>query len=182
MKFYYWTETNTNFVTSTGILAHPIMEDFHSVIRQNDDTVTRQVWFPRLDVRTDRTSGAPTAYWWLGATVDLVVVWDINSTFPEVNINDGAGDTRVMGTVSMVPRAMTYDSSFDTVVSFYPEGGPLILEEKRKGLGGEVIPQVIGECWGFDHYGVLDASHGSHVVTDWSCISRVLWASDAPPA
>jgi hypothetical protein len=181
VKFYYWTETNTNYTVSENILSTPVMQDFHSPLRQNDDTVTRQIWFPRVDVRTDRTSGAPTAYWWVGSTVNLVVVWDVASVFPAVNINEGAADTRVMGTVSLVPRAMTYDSSFDTVVNFYPEGGPLVLQEHRKGQGGEVIPQVIGEIWGFDNYGVLDTSHGSHVVTRLSMISRVLWASDAPP-
>jgi hypothetical protein len=180
VQTYYWTETNTNYTVAQDITTTPVMQDFHSPAFLNSDTVRRQEWFPRLDVKTDRTSGAPTPYWWLGATVNLVVVWDADSSFPAVNINEGLGDTRTMGTVSLVPRAMTYDSSFDTVVTWAPEDGGLILEKSRKGLGADLVPQVIGELWGFDNYGVLNNSHSSHVVTHMSIISRVLWSTTAP--
>lgn len=182
VKYAYWTETNTNYAVTEDLLTTPVMQDFHSPLRLNSDTVIRSLWFPRVDVRTDRASGAPTAYWWLGATINLVVVWDVNSSFPAVNINVGAADTRTMGTVSLVPRAAFYDSSFDTVVTFAPEDGGLDLKGRRKGLGADVVPQVIGEVWGFDNYGVLNQSHGTHVVIHMSMISRVLWESDqAPP-
>jgi len=180
-KYFYWTDTNTNFTVSSDITTSPIMQDFHNPLRLNSDSVKESLWFPRLDVRTDRTAGAPTPYWWVGATVNLVVVWDVDSSFPAVNDNVGAGDPRNMGTVSLVPRAMTYDSSFDTVVTWAPEDGGLRLESRRKGLGADVIPQVIGELWGFDNYGVLDNAHSTHVVTKFSMISRVLWESDQPP-
>lgn len=178
VKHYYWTSTNTNYTVSEDILTTPVMQDFHSPLRLNSDTVTRQVWFPRLDVRTDRSAGAPTPYWWVGSTVNLVVVWDVTSSFPAVNVGVGARDTRIMGFVSLIPEPHTYDSSFDTTVTFRGPAGGLVLEEKRKGLGGEVIPQVIGEIWGFDNHGVLDQTHGSHVVTRLSMLSSVLWASD----
>jgi hypothetical protein len=180
-KFHYWTETNTNYTVSEDILSTPVMQDFHTPLRQNNDTVTRQLWFPRVDVRTDRSAGAPTPYWWVGATINLVVVWDVNSSFPSVNISVGGGDPRVMGTLSLIPAPHTYDSSFDTTVTFRGPAQGLNLEGQRKGLGGEVIPQVINKVWGFDNYGVLDTSHGSHVVTKLSMISRVLWSSDVPP-
>ena len=182
VRYYYWTSTYTNYDISEDLLTTPVMQDFHTPLRLNSDTATRQVWWPRVDVRTDRTAGSPTPYWWLGATINLVVVWDANSSYPEVPWGIGLRDSRVMGGVSLIPRAMTYDSAFDTVVSFYPEGGVLELEGQRKGLGGEVIPQVIGEVWGFDNYGVLDGSHGSHVVRKLSVVSSVLWSSTAPPA
>jgi len=182
VKYHYWTETNTNYTVGESIVGSPTMQDTHTTLRLNSDTVIRSVWNPRLDVRTDRASGAPTPYWWVGATVSLVVVFDFDSSFPLVNINLGGGDPRTMGHVRLVPRAMTYDSSFDTVVTFYPEGGPLNLEGRRKGSGADIIPSVQGYCWGFDNYGVLDFSHSTHTVTRWSNTSRVLWASDQAPA
>lgn len=181
VRYHYWTESNTNYVISEDILTTPVMQDVHQATRSNRDTVTRSIWYPRVDVRTDRSAGAPTPYWWVGSTIYLIVVWDADSSFPAVPVNIGDGDPRNMGVVSLVPQAMTYDSSFDTVVTFRPQQGVLNLEGQRAGLGAESIPQVIGEIWGFDHYGVLDQSHGSHAVIDLSMISRVLWSSTTPP-
>jgi hypothetical protein len=181
VSYHYWTETNTNYVISENLLTTPVMQDFHPAVRSNRDTAIRSVWYPRVDVRTDRSAGSPTPYWWLGATIYLVVVWDPTSSFPPVPINEGIADPAVMGHVSLVPEAMTYDSAFDTVVVFRPQQGVLNLEGKRAGLGGDVTPQVIGEIWGFDHYGVLNQSHGAHCVIDLSMTSRVLWSSTVPP-
>lgn len=182
VRFHYWTETNTNYDIAEDLLVHPTMQDVHQATRSNRDTATRSIWYPRVDVRTDRSAGAPTPYWWVGSTIYLAVVWDVDSSFPEVPINVGAGDPRIMGTVSLVPEAVIYDSSFDTAVTYRPQQGVLDLEGQRAGLGAESIPQVIGEVWGFDNYGVLDNSHGSHVVKKLSMISRVLWSSTVPPA
>ncbi len=176
MTQYIWTETNTNYIIPGNFLTAPVMQDFHPAPVTTGDTMRRSIWWPRVDVRVDRATGAPTAYWWLGSTINLAVVWDENSSFPQVNANSGLRDTRNVGTCSLIPRAVVYDSTFAVTVTYYLEGGPLELESQRKGHGGEDVPQVIGEVWGFDHYGVFDGSHGTHVVAGLSMISAVLWS------
>lgn len=181
--YYYWTETNTNFTcgTTDDLLTTPIDQDLHIPLRSSSDAVVRSEWFPRVDVQSNRTSGAPTPYWWVGSTVNLVVVWDPDSSFPFVNIQEGAADTRTMGTVSLNPVPHVYDSSFDEAVTYQCPQQGLILHTGRKGIGGDVTPTVHGQVWAFDNYGVFDGSAGTHVVRKLSMISRVLWGTHVPP-
>lgn len=181
MVYHYWTETNTNYTVSEDLLLHPTMQDFHPAVRSNRDTVVRSIWFPQVHVRVDRAAGAPTPYWWCGAKANLVVVWDSDSSFPEVPTNEGIGDPRVMGVCQMTQATTIYDSTFASVTTFQGPREGLNLEGKRAGLGADLVPQVIGEVWAFDNYGVFDQSHGTHVVVRLSMISRVLWSSTVAP-
>lgn len=181
VKYKYWTETNTAYRITEAMTSVPVDQDLHFPLRLNSDTVVRSIWFPRVDVTIAKSTSGLTPYWWLGSTCNLVVVWDEDSSFPAVDINEGAGDPRVMGTVSMNPVPTVYDSTFDVTVSFRcPEQG-LIVESRRKGLGADIVPCVHGQVWAQDHYGVMDSLFSTHDVRYLSMISRVLWESDQPP-
>jgi hypothetical protein len=181
-KYFYWTSTNTNYRITEDMLVAPVDQDLHTPLRSNADTVIESHWYPRVDVVIPKATSGLTPYWWLGSTIYLNVVWDVDSTFPAVPIDIGARDPRVMGAVSLNPVPMIYDTGFDASVIYRcPEDG-LKLKSRRKGSGADIIPTVHGQVWGFDHYGVLNGSHSAVDVRYLSMISSVLWGTDVPPA
>jgi hypothetical protein len=180
VKHFYWTGTNTNYRITEDMVTTPVDQDLHTPLRLNSDTVYRSFWWPRVDVTIPKSTSGLTPYWWLGSTVYLNVIWDVDSSFPFVPVNEGSNDPRIMGTVSLVPQTMVYDTGFDVTVVYAPGRGGLELEDRRKGAGADIIPTVHGQVWGFDHYGVFENLFVGHDVRYLSMISRVLWASDDP--
>lgn len=180
-KYFYWTSTNTNYRISEDMTTTPVDQDFHFPIRSNADTVIESWWFPRVDVVVPKATSGLTPYWWLGSTVYLNVVWDVDSSFPAVPINDGDRDPRVMGNYSLTPVPMIYDSGFDASVIFRGPPQGLRLKSRRRGSGADIVPCVHGQVWGFDHYGVFETLFHTVDVRYLSMTSSVLWETDVPP-
>ena len=178
VKHFYWTSTNTNYRITEDMVTTPVDQDIHFPLRLNSDTVYRQFWWARVDVTIPKATSGLTPYWWLGSTVYLNVIWDVDSSFPAVPINEGASDPRIMGCVSLEPSTVIYDSNFNATVTYAGPRQGLMLEDRRKGSGADIIPAVHGQVWGFDHYGVFENLFTGHDVRYLSTISRVLWASD----
>lgn len=171
----YWTELYENdYGISQDLTASPIVME-HLATGSSSDSILRSVWFPRLDVYYDSTAGAPIDYWWIGAIVNLMIVWDPDGLVPITNVPDESPSHVASFSLDPVFQAVT--TTGKRVVSFQGPKEGCVVETSRKGHGAGVNPGLLGELWAFDHTTVFLTGSNSHVNISFGCISRALWGT-----
>lgn len=179
-KYHYWTDVRMDD-SEGGLPAPDPNVGVTQATRLDTDTLLRALWAWKLTAWFDTGgSGNAPVYWWCGAYVRSVLVWDPLNLGDEFDVGDNSPEIIGWDLSQATPFVIT-PSPGRTAVIWQQSVGVTDVHAIRKGLGTGTKPAVNTQLWPTDHHGVFAGTYGSHVSFSVEGVLRALWASDQPP-